>query len=111
MSSNARMWLSIVAVIVIILLVWWIVGAHSNNVSTSAPTAATAGANSAASTQGASQPATEQSTAATASSVGVNQSSSIDQDLASIDTQMNGLNTDSANSDAALNDKPVSQSQ
>lgn len=54
-----------------------------------------------------------QPTANTTDSVtaSINSSTSLDQDLSSIDAQINAVNANSAQVDSSLNDKPVAQTE
>ena len=111
MSSSSKIWIAIGVIVVIIIIILAVVGWSSNQVPTTNSTTASAtngGANP-SNTQGVDQNAPLMSKTSAASSVGVSSNSSLNQDLTNIDTQLNGLNTDSASADQGLNDQPVPQ--
>jgi hypothetical protein len=101
MSKTSK--ITIGVIIVIIAVIVWFLMAGKNPVSvqptSSAPAPQNAPAPASTSSEGLSTSPTDTSNAA------------LNQDLTSIDAQLNGLASDSANIDQGLNDQPVSQGQ
>ena len=101
MSKTAKVVLWVIVLIVVVVVVVWLVTA-GNSTNSSAPTgqASPAAAPQSGSTSGVLQ------TSPTDTS-----NTSLNQDLQSIDSELNGLASDSASVSQGLNDQPIPQGQ
>jgi len=94
MSKTGKILITLIIIILIIGFVWWVVGMSSPSISPSQPVPMNHARRMVV-------PAQTQA-AAPAPAVTVTASSSVDSDLNSIDSQMNGLNQDDTNVDASV---------
>ena len=100
MSKTAKIVLWVVVLIIVIVVIAWFVISQG----TSAPTAPTA--QNAPATNGAPSASGSLSTSPADTS-----NAALNQDLTSINSELNGLASDSANVNQGLNDQPVTQGQ
>ncbi len=99
MSKTGKIILWVVVAAVVIGGIWWWVASQS---SVAAP---------AVTNENGSLPNSTQTTTATTSYPQGDSDQSIDQDMTSLDAQMNGLNSDNASITQSMNDQPVQQAQ
>src|SRR5947209_1494293 len=98
MSKGGKITLGIIlAILVVGVVMWWAGFMGGSNGSYPAPVASTG-----------SQSSATQTNVAGSSGSG---NQSISQEMASVDTQLSGLSSDSASIDQGLNDQPVPQAQ
>ncbi len=96
------MWGIVVTVIVVVGIIWWL---SSGTVPATAPTTSSNTAPQSA------VPSKNTATDTTIIAPQDNSDVSLNQDLSSIESQMNGLTSDSQSIDQGLNDQPISQGQ
>jgi cytoskeletal protein RodZ len=106
MSKTAKIVLGIVIAVIVVGGIWWWIASQSAGPSTAMVPAATS--NSATSTSSASS--TVSSTSSSSYPQG-DSDQSIDQDMTSLNTQMNGMNSDNASVTQSMNDQPVQQAE
>ena len=99
-QSKTTLWIAIAVVLVIIFGgIWWY-GQSGTNIPTSNTLAPQSGQSGAQNTQG-----------QNAVSAQNNSDASLNQDLSSLDTQLNSLSADSQSVHQGLNDEPIPQGQ
>jgi hypothetical protein len=110
MSKTTQIVLGVVAAVVVIGGIWWAVA--SNNSGQGAGLGYNSSSTSTSNST--STNVVSETSTSTASSTALPQGSSdqsINQEMMSVNTQMNGLSSDSANVDQSINDQPVQQAQ
>ena len=102
-TGSSKKYITIVVVVVIILLGWWLFssGSAPTPIDNTLPTGVSANT----------LPANSDPTSVLQTSPTDASDATIDQDMASIISEFNGLTTDTATVDAGLNDTPVTQAQ
>lgn len=100
MSKTVKIVLWVIILIIVVVVVWLVMAGNSTNNAVPAGQASPVAVPPSTSTSGVLQ------TSPTDTS-----NASLNQDLGSIDAQLNGLASDSASVDQGLNDQPVPQGQ
>src|SRR5437660_467244 len=100
---------TLLVILIVVLLgvgAWWYFSQQSGGVTYQSNQAVTTAGNTTSNTSTSNVPNSASAISATQTS-----DADLDHDLITVDAEMNALNTDSAQADQGLNDKPISQTQ